>query len=1207
MKKWLVKYNSLLLAILTGILFSGYYYRIQSTDYSKEIDLFQQNFLKTEKQLAVFLNHEISLFTKKENFNTIPKDKNNPFYFHVYENDSLIFWNSNELPISAFAESQFPSEGIVHLKNGWYYSKICTSRSKKFVGTFLIKRDFSYENTFLKNDFSEPFKLRFSAQIEFNGEQKNAIKNNKGAILFALTPFESQPISATDSQWLMCLLLISFSFSLLFLYRLFKQQSIRNQAILLVSLLIIRILSLQFHWVSFLEDAPAFQATLYGTNEWFPNFFDYLITILLLYFVVLLFCGMLYKSTTFFNGKVKQILLVVLLFIAWFFIHYLNKGLVENSSIPLTIDRLFSLNLYSLFAFSSMAILYYSFFLLLIEVLQVLKYHLITQRKLYTVFLTGTIIYAVLDALWGYGLFFDTICLAILFLSSIYYTFKKKSGIQVGFLLVFLFLFSAISAANFASFISQKELSERPIVANKLVNEQEIVTEVEFHQLAPQLKNDQRLSKVIDSPGSIRINEFEKRMERQFFNQFWERYELNFNLFDTTGSSCLEATEWNDKLYKDWNSIIEQHGQVSEIDSTMYFIKDYTQQISYIIRMPLQTEKGNKAWLFVVLKSKKIPEEIGFPRLLLSSNAHVFESLENYSIAKYHNNRLVAKYGRFNYPSTILALKSWEKSSPTLFFHDDYTHFLLKKSQNDQLLLSSKSLSWLTIAKWISYFFAFYGLFLIPFLFRLRAAKSLQKTLTLAVKIQLVLVSLVAITLLIFGWGSGVFIRDQYMDFSNLIVRQKMNSVELEMRSKFADKNQFNLIQDGSQLSYYLQRFAKVFETDINLYDPKGFLLASSRPKVFNAGLISEQINPIAKKALFQATKSEFMHTEKIGELEFTSAYLPFYSTNGKLLGTLNLQHFGQQLDLQNQIQQFLVSIINVFMVLLAISVVLAISLSSWLTAPLRLLQERFSQLQLGKSNQQLYYANEDEIGDLVKEYNLKLKELEQTTQQLAQSERESAWREMAKQVAHEIKNPLTPMKLSAQQLMRSFQADDPKAKEKITRVAQSMIEQIDALTNIANEFAHFAKMPPPKMETIDLIPILENVVEVNRIDSCAFVLNFSMSKALILGDKEQMLRTFNNLIKNAIQAIPSEKQGQIIIRLAQESSKIIVEIEDNGIGIIPEEQAKLFVPYFTTKSNGTGLGLAMVKQIVENHAGMISFHTTPKMGTIFTISLPTI
>ena len=124
MKKWLVKYNSLLLAILTGILFSGYYYRIQSTDYSKEIDQFQQNFLKTEKQLAVFLNQQISLFTKKENFNTIPKDKNNPFYFHVYENDSLVFWNSNELLISAFAESQFPSEGIVHLKNGWYYSKI---------------------------------------------------------------------------------------------------------------------------------------------------------------------------------------------------------------------------------------------------------------------------------------------------------------------------------------------------------------------------------------------------------------------------------------------------------------------------------------------------------------------------------------------------------------------------------------------------------------------------------------------------------------------------------------------------------------------------------------------------------------------------------------------------------------------------------------------------------------------------------------------------------------------------------------------------------------------------------------------------------------------------------------------------------------------------------------------------------------------------
>ncbi|MFN6013972.1 MAG: sensor histidine kinase, partial [Flavobacteriales bacterium] len=374
----------------------------------------------------------------------------------------------------------------------------------------------------------------------------------------------------------------------------------------------------------------------------------------------------------------------------------------------------------------------------------------------------------------------------------------------------------------------------------------------------------------------------------------------------------------------------------------------------------------------------------------------------------------------------------------------------------------------------------------------------------------------------------------------------------------------------------------------------------------FNIGLLSEQMNPSAFYSFHVRNKSEFVHDESIGELNYASAYLPFVNNEGKMLGYLNLQHFGQQKDFETQIQGFLVAIVNVFMLLLAISIVLAVFISNWLTAPLRLLQENFANIRFGKANSRISYNKEDEIGALVKDYNQKLDELEYTAQQLAQSERESAWREMAKQVAHEIKNPLTPMKLSIQQLLRVYDPKDPDSEKKLQKVAGSIIEQIDALTNIANEFSNFAKMPRPAEISLDLLPLLENVIEVFRQEiNCKIAFNKTENSMMIRADKDQMVRTFNNLIKNAIQSIPEDREGLIRISVKKNEQKVRIEVADNGCGIPVAMRSKIFVPYFTTKSTGTGLGLAMVRQIVENHRGTIDFESTENVGTTIIINFP--
>jgi signal transduction histidine kinase len=703
----------------------------------------------------------------------------------------------------------------------------------------------------------------------------------------------------------------------------------------------------------------------------------------------------------------------------------------------------------------------------------------------------------------------------------------------------------------------------------------------------------------------VGVSEFKDAMERKFFNGFWERYDIEFFMFNKDSEPVLNYKNVPASRLITLQSIINKHSITSEIDSNIFFIKDFTSQYSYIIRQPIYAADSTKALLFCALKSKKIPEKIGFPRLLISSNAKVFESLENYSIAKYYNGKLVSHNGKFSYPSRDEGLTKNISNISGYFDSDGYNHYLLRRTERDSIVLSRQNHSTIQFFTSFSYLFSFYGLFLlIPIYVQTKKTGRSKRTLTLAIRIQVVLIGLVFIALVAFGWGCGLFVKNQYQDYTNELIREKIRSVETEIKQDLGEEEDLSISEKGNYLEYTLQKLATVFVTDINLYDRNGFLLASSRPKVYNIGLVSEQMNPTALTQLKRNKKSEYFHQEKIGNLDYLSGYIPFYGNDGQLLAYLNLQHFGQQKGFEDQIQQFLVAIMNVFILLLALSIIVAIFVSTWVTSPLRILQQNFAQVQLGKYNQPISYAANDEIGILVKDYNEKLEELAYAAQQLAQSERESAWREMAKQVAHEIKNPLTPMKLSLQQLQRVFNPNDPDSKAKLDKVSASIIEQIDALAKIANEFSNFAKMPKANEVNLDLIPMIERVVVVFTQEAdVAIEFETELSTCWVHADKDLILRVFNNLLKNAIQAIPDNRKGNIQVRLTETDKTWLIVVQDNGDGIPEALQDKLFVPYFTTKSTGTGLGLAMVKQIVEMHGGKIWFETTDN-GTSFWVEL---
>lgn len=1201
-----IKWRWLIISALSLCVFVFYFLTSFHVNHRSHLKDFQANFIKMESLLERRVNEQAELFRE----NGIDKEwieyhSQKNINIHVYSGDSLKFWSTNSLPILRFAEIHFPAEGLVHLQNGWYYSKMKELDNLVICGSFLIRTDYSYQNQELVNDFSDQFKLPFEADISLDPDQKSAnpIYNKEGEFVFSVLPAEDQKLSETRSFIILLLALFNI-FALCYTIVLFTKRKLNSfYWIIPLVFVTLRIFSIKMNWFGFLSDIKGFEPELYASNDWFPTFFDLLVNVMLIIYLMY-FISRIFSRLKKRPGVARYISIALLFssILIWELILFILKGLIENSTIPMVVEELFSLNIYSVIAMGVIGALFYFYLNFLVKTVESLRDTGIQGTTVVLLVFTIGCGYFGYDLNYGSLNIFTGLFPLLIYGTVFYLVYIKRSSFQLSSGMIVLFLFSFVMARHLELLNTEKEEGERELYANQFATERSIVAEAEYLETSKRLHEDNFLKRFISSPGHLSNSDLQEGLERRIFNGFWERYELSFGIFRPDGRSLIEDSGI-DKAELD--DIINSSGIVSEISDKIYFIDDYKGQYSYIIREDLTGKDSSAALLYITLKSKKLPEEIGFPRLLISSESNVSEPLENYSIAKYHKGALITKYGDFDYPSAFGILAVNKKENKGFFNYDGYNHFFLKRTDKDYLILSKKRSTVANLFTSFSYLFSFYGLLLLPVIFRINSSQVVGRTISLAMKIQVALVSIVFLSLIAFGWGTGSFVSTQYNDFTNNVISEKLNSVEAEVKSKLGGFNNLSIAENGNNMQFILQKFSKVFFTDINLYSTEGYLLATSRPKVFNKGLMSEQMNPQAYKNLQYGRKSEYVHREKIGKLNYSSAYQPFYNKKGKLLGFINLQHFGQQQEFENQIEKFLVAIINVFILLLAVSIILAIFISNWLTEPLRILQGSFARVKFGEHNQRILYDRQDEIGALVKEYNQKLEELEYTAQQLAKSERESAWREMAKQVAHEIKNPLTPMKLSVQQLLRSYDPNDPDIESKLQRVAHSIIEQIDALTRIANEFSNFAKMPQPTHQRHDIVELIRGVCELfSGKPDILITLESDRDEVFANIDKDQFVRVFNNLIKNAIQAIPEDQEGRISIEITT-GNDIEIKIEDNGVGIPEEKRDKIFVPYFTTKGTGTGLGLAMVKQIIENHNGSIYFDSELNQGTTFYVHLP--
>ncbi|MFN2422493.1 MAG: ATP-binding protein [Cryomorphaceae bacterium] len=1133
----------------------------------------------------------------------------------VFRNDELIHWSHNAIsPISALRTAASGKE-IHKFDNGWYRLVYLTDGIEEYVAAIRIKNSFPYQNEYLDDHFAPGFDVEGLSEISTRSTKGGVKLRADHQFFYLIFEDPAQSKKHAPAVFLLFTILggvfVFIGLVLLFSRALMPYLRSATFPLFAVTAVALRAVSIQSGWPAYIDALSWFSPSVYASSLWFPSLGDFMINVLIL-------TALAASARYFFHSRPSGprtglaifVLLTALGFAYAVFINHVMKGLVVNSNIPFDINVITRLNLFSLAGICSGGLLYFSFFLVAdAAVLKIQRsgtdrqYALLAFAVLTLAHVIITHSFGIKDlafVLWPVGVTGMLIYIRL---------FARKPNLKLSHSVVVVALFALVAAQNFLKYTQARERYQRSALVGKLSLNDDPVAELLFTEVRENLVRDRDIKRVFQEEDLHTRQLLEGYIIQRYFTGYWSNYNIDIYPFLADSSDWGKLTPVRSTSFQEFIDRAEKKGEVTGTDSTLFYLYESRDLTSYMAVLPLHYSLAPTAdgYLVILMKAKPFGQQAGFPSLLVDAKtASSIEETGRYATAKYVNGNLRSSSGDYIYRNTSKAFTGAE-SYPVKFKKNGFEHLVTKTDEETIVVVSTPERTLFDSATVFSYLCAVFGILLLP----VRLARKVWSgqgllDLNLNQKIQTLLILLTLTAMVLFAWATKFYIEENYARKNRGLVREKMQSILRETSDQLSEEEAL----DFGMTDYVNRLFSQmsfIFYTDIHLFNSQGALVASSRMRMFNEGLISRKMHPEAYADLAFAGRTEYLHEERIGKLAYISAYTPLYNKQGNLLGYINLPYFARQAELEKEISSFLETVVNIFVLLFIISILIGLFISQWITAPLRVLRESLSAIELGKTNRILGYAGNDEIGLLVAEYNAKVSELEHNAERLAKSERESAWREMAKQVAHEIKNPLTPMKLTVQHLQRTLNQGDTVSAEQIERLTNNLVEQIDALTSIANAFSNFAKMPGTKAGPVFLKEVLQNTVTLfSHFDHIKITLDTEVvGQAKVTSDKDQLVRVFNNLIKNAVQSIPETKKGAVRVKLEKEGEGYKITVSDTGSGIDPELKDKIFVPNFTTKSRGMGLGLAMSKNIVEHSSGRIWYKSTPGEGSQFYVWLP--
>jgi two-component system, NtrC family, nitrogen regulation sensor histidine kinase NtrY len=1107
------------------------------------------------------------------------KEKGTSIY--VYASDSLSLWSDNAVPDISSLPDWKNSGPCLLLGNGWYILRSRSYQGREYFGLILLKHEYKYQNKYLKSEFNPRFSVHKGIEISFTPQQSmSPIKGLDGEELFYLKGDSAhQPASSQVMLFVLSILgLIFMGIHLMFKTYKSAMKGWPFYFLLAIGSIISVFLVLHFWSIEGLDSYKIFDPAVFASNRLFPSLAHFC------FFSAMFLAISNELGTSNYLNKWRarwiNIIIGSMVFILIArVIDYLIRLVIQDSNVVLDVTDLFHWDIASLMALLAISFLLFSAWVLVRLLVTWMKDLRSFKPVLFFFLLIGVSILlghsiAMVDmvkVLWAQAL------LLVVFLNR---GMKFRSSLALRSLIALSVL------ALYASLALEKELGRKEnrflgLVAERLMETKDEMAENLFIQAEDKLSKDPMIWNLMRE-GQVGKERVLDLLREDHLGDYWSKYELEI-LRPDVQSLPKELIESQDRLGLFWATGFEPG-------------------LNYIMRFAADTVAADT--LYVGFKLNVFPEELGFPELLQEGTSVIGQALNRYSMAYYIDSKLMDQFGEHSFPMHLDASFLEAEQPQGRLFRENGQRIVEFTRGEYTYLISRPDESWIDTLTTFTYLIFFLGLLMglgmmfTYFIWDISlGASGLQS------KVQVLVVSMVLGSLSIFGIGAYSYIISQNIAKNQRILGEKVDSVLIELSQKIQKEQ---ALTDPQKLSEYLSKFSKVFFSDINLYDLKGNLMATSREALFNKGISSELMDAEAYTKM-RYGETLFVHEEMIGGLKYLSAYVPFMDAENRIVAYLNLPYFAKQGELENELSEFLVAVVNVLILLFIISIIIGVMVSSWLTYPLQLLRDNLAQVKLGATNRPIEYEGTDEISSLVAAYNSKVQELQENAELLAKSERESAWREMAKQVAHEIKNPLTPMKLSIQYLQKSLEDKGPDWDVRFKRSTDMLIEQIDTLSGIATAFSDFAKMPTLNAERFDLLLVLNQVVDLFENDPLADVSFGSELKQAqsIWADKDQITRLFMNLIKNAVQSIPENQEGRVKVLLSFKGYQYIIEVKDNGVGIPIEMREKIFEPNFTTKSTGTGLGLAMCKNIVELSGGEIWFRTEVGKGSSFLVSLP--
>lgn len=934
--------------------------------------------------------------------------------------------------------------------------------------------------------------------------------------------------------------------------------------ILYISLIYVSKSFLMHHKIpSFLYQLKLFNNSLYSGTSLNPTLGDFLFFILLNQILIIF----VYKRVFFNLGILKKLkigflvhTLVLIFFLGeTFSIVKIFKNLVLDSSIWYNFNFFPRISIYSIVGLSIMLITFSNYYLLSKKALKTIWKIEISKVKRIASFSITYILSLSLLLLFKLGIT-HFIVLNLLFISFliIYVGFYYKIRFKYATSLSFILFASILTTFLLHESNSIKETNVKNSLASEISFKlnKELIRNITYHfecrsildnECPHPLKNNNDLT--VDTLYHFEFNKKEFKIQEIYQN-------TRFKIFS-----------------------------INDLSQSFYVVKQLDKNIFYKIYNHNFLNKLNPN-----VKSSIHNQVIG-------------QNYINYAI--YINDTLKEYNGQ--YPFNKVFNYTLNKNNEIIEYQEtkNYVNQVYNYGKDLKVIVTTYSLQPISIFALFSYIFCFNTiLYLFYYLvssfikfYRYRSVKFSYSNISLRQKIIFSIIILIFAIFASIAIISFINLKKKNEEYKKEYLINKLNSIELSLNKAYEDKS-FNL---DSNLIFFVSQLSKSNNVNIHIYNSDGKLFYQSN--VLEDKKSNDIIHPLLMSNFKKSKlKNIYKITENNKKQFIATNFIYFKNTNQSIILTLSID--AESNWAKNDLTNFIISLINIYVFLFLLSIVVALGISNLITEPLNMLIGKLSKIAFSQKNELIEYKNNDEIGQFVKQYNHMVVNLENSLDELASNQREMAWREMAKQIAHEIKNPLTPMKLKIQLLQKNIKEEREDAIEMTEKVCRSLIEQIDNLSNIANEFSNFARLKTPNLENINLLSICENVTALfESIKDAKVSYNTSLKEAYILGDKDQLVSCLNNIIKNGIQAAHDKNNNPIIdVDLIEERSIYKIIIKDNGGGIPNHISNKIFEPNFTTKSSGTGLGLAITKKFVEQMNGKIYFESNYGIGAIFTI-----